>query len=105
MIFELQGELTLDPKKKTIAFMDKGAKEGYSHIYGAARVIKEKLRDQFNIITIGFGCGLTNNYYEIKRQITRLLPSGIEYVLTFLLVRTIICCSCAQLVLLIELSA
>ena len=82
MIFELQGELSLDPKKKTIAFMDKGDHEGYTHVYGAARVIKEKLRDQFNIITIGAGCGLTNNYYEIKRQVTKRLlrkSDNLEY--------------------------
>jgi len=67
MIFKLQGELILDENKPTIAFVDKGDINGYSYIYGAARVIKEKLKDKYNIIEIGTGCNVKNNYYEVKR--------------------------------------
>lgn len=70
MIFKLQGELILDKNKPTIAFVDKGDINGFTHIYGAARVIKEKLKDQYNIIEIGAGCKTTNNYYELKRDVT-----------------------------------
>ena len=73
MLFELQGELILDKNKKTVVFMDKGDQNEYTHIYGAARVIKDRIKDQYNIITIGTGCGLTNNYYEVKRNETKVL--------------------------------
>lgn len=67
-IFKLQGKLIIDESKPTVIFMDKGDLEGYTHIYGAARIVKEKIKDQFNIITMGAGCGLTDNYYEIRRN-------------------------------------
>lgn len=82
MIFELQGKLILDENKKTVIFMDKGDQTGYTHIYGAARIIKEKIKDQFNVITIGSGCGLTDNYYEVKRNPTKDLlrkSDGLDY--------------------------
>ena len=82
MIFELQGKIILDKNKQTIIFMDKGDQTSYTHIYGAARVIKEKIKDQFNIITIGSGCGLTDNYYEVKRNATNVLLrklDGLDY--------------------------
>lgn len=73
MIFELRGKLIIDDSKKTVIFMDKGDQSAYTHIYGAARVIKEHIKDKFNIITIGSGCGLTDNYYEINRKPTAKL--------------------------------
>lgn len=71
MIFELQGELILDENKPTIAFIDKGDINGFTNIYGAARVIKEKLKKQYNIIELGAGCKITDNYYEVKRDETK----------------------------------
>ena len=82
MIFELQGELILDKNKQTVIFMDKGDQTSYTHIYGAARVIKEAIKDRFNVITIGSGCGLVDNYYEIKRNLTKDLlrkTDGLDY--------------------------
>ena len=68
MIFQLQGQLKIDETKPTIAFYDKGEINGFTHIYGPARVIKEELKKNYNIIEIGAGCKLENNYYEIKRS-------------------------------------
>ncbi len=73
MIFELQGKLAIDKNKKTVVFMDKGDQNEYTHIYGAARVIKEQIKNDYNVITIGSGCGLTDNYYEVKRNPTKQL--------------------------------
>lgn len=73
MIFELQGQLILDPHKPNIIFIDKGDVNDFTHIYGAARILKEKLKEQYNIITIGAGCKLENNYYAIQRQHTKQL--------------------------------
>jgi hypothetical protein len=65
-IFELQGKLILDPKKKTIVFVDKGDQSEYTNTYGAARYIKDKLKDTYNVITIGTSCGLEDNYYAFN---------------------------------------
>lgn len=67
-IFKLIGNLNIDSSKKTVAFFDKGDQEKYTHIYGAARVIKEHIKNNYNIITIGMGCGLVDNYYEFTRS-------------------------------------
>lgn len=82
MIFELQGKLILDSSKQTVVFMDKGDQSEYTHIYGAARIVKERIKNNFNIITIGSGCGLTDNYYEVKRNPTKELlrkSDGLDY--------------------------
>lgn len=73
MLFKLKGELILDPNKPTIAFYDKGDTSGYTHIYGPARIIKEELRKYYNIIVIGTGCKLENNYYGVSRDVTEVL--------------------------------
>lgn len=67
-IFEQIGNLKIDPKKKTVAFFDKGDLNEYTHIYGTARVIKKIIENDYNIITFGMGCGLKENYFEFKRQ-------------------------------------
>jgi len=72
-IFELQGQLQIDPCKKTLLFVDKGKQDEYTNTYGTARYIKEKIKDQYNIITIGTSCGLTDNYYEFKSGWDKLL--------------------------------
>lgn len=72
-IFKQIGPLHIDPNKKTVVFYDKGDQEKYTHIYGAARVVKEFIKDQFNIITIGMGCGLKENYFEFKRSYDKSL--------------------------------
>lgn len=71
MIFELQGKLIIDENKPTIVFIDKGDLEQHTHIFGAARVIRDQIKNDYNIITIGTGCKLTNNYYEIKRNFNK----------------------------------
>lgn len=78
MIFELQGDLIIDENKPTVIFMDKGNQSEYTHIYGAARVVKDRIKNKFNIITIGSGCGLTDNYYEVKRNVTKELLRKVD---------------------------
>jgi hypothetical protein len=70
MIFKLMGNLIIDESKPTVIFMDKGNHNSYTHIYGPARIVKENIKDKYNIITIGAGCGLTDNYYELQRGAT-----------------------------------
>lgn len=70
MFFELQGELVLDNNKETVVIIDKGDSEEYTHVYGTGKIVTKYLSSVYNIITIGLGCNLHNNYYELKR--TRL---------------------------------
>ena len=72
-IFELQGKLNIDKNKKTIIFVDKGDQELYTNTYGTARFIKEKLKNQYNIITIGSSCGLKDNYYNFNGGFSDIL--------------------------------
>lgn len=72
-MFELQGELIIDGSKPTIMFFDKRDLSEYTHIYGAARIVKEYLKPYYNIIEVGMGCNIYNNYYEIKRNFTNVL--------------------------------
>ena len=78
MIFKLQGELIIDESKPVIAFYDKGDLSSYTYIYGAARVIREKLKDHYNIIDIGSGLKKTDNYYQIDRHMTDTLMRKID---------------------------
>lgn len=53
--------------------MDKGNQAKHSYIYGTGRVIIDAIKDQFNIITIGAGSRLENNYYKINRHFSDCL--------------------------------
>ena len=78
MLFQLQGELTFSPSKKSILFIDKGKQDSYTHVYGPARVLKDRLRETFNVFTVGSGCALTTNYFEIKRECTSTLHRSVD---------------------------
>lgn len=71
MLFQLKGKLRIQENKKTILLIDKGKQDSYTHVYGPARVLIERLKDQFNIIYVGSGLGISDNYYEIKREVTK----------------------------------
>lgn len=78
MLFELQGELVIDPNKTTILFFDKGDQTAYTYIYGAARAIKDELQKHYNVITIGTGCKLPYNYYKVNRGKTSTLLRKVD---------------------------
>lgn len=65
-LFELVGDLIIDESKETLVFIDKGDNTQYSNTYGTARYIKERLKDKYNIITVGMSCKLSNNYFQLN---------------------------------------
>jgi hypothetical protein len=69
MIFKLQGNLVLDSNKRNIVIYDKNDFSSRT-IYGAARVMLQELEKNYNIIVIGSGCKLSDNYYSIQRELT-----------------------------------
>lgn len=72
-IFELVGKLTIDENKPTVLFFQQGDSNDYTYTYGTARIVIENIKDKYNIITIGAGCKLNNNYYQIQRDATKSL--------------------------------
>lgn len=65
--------MSIDETKPTIAFFDKNNKSGYTHVYGASRVIRDAVKDKFNIINIGAGFSTQDNYYRFTHSFTKHL--------------------------------
>lgn len=64
------GKLNLDKNKKTILFIEQGDINKHSNTQGSARILRDKLSKQYNIVTVGIGAKLKSNYFNIYRDYT-----------------------------------
>ena len=62
-------ELILDKTKPNILFIEKTNIDKYTHVYGTSRVLRNYLKDKFNIITLGTSsCNLKTNFFKFSRS-------------------------------------